>query len=181
MANALYTQYKETVVPKLQKDLELKSVMQVPKIEKVVINVGFGRHTKDKQYIEGVQKTLRKITGQNPLLNKAKKSISNFKIREGQEIGASVTLRGDKMYDFLYKMIHLTFPRVRDFRGLNPKSFDKQGNYTIGFKESFAFPEMGTDAQDLIHGIEVTITTTAQSPEHGHALLSELGFPFRKK
>jgi len=181
MESALYTQYKSHVVSKLKEQFGFDNVMQVPALEKVTLNVGFGRKTKDKQYIDGVLKTLEKISGQKPILNKAKKSISNFKIREGQEIGASVTLRGSQMYDFLYKMIHLTFPRVRDFRGLNPKSFDKKGNYTVGFKENLAFPEMGVDANDLIHGIEVTVTTTAQNQAEGLALLTELGFPFRKK
>lgn len=181
MESALYTQYKQAVVPKLKEQFGFTNVMQVPGVEKVVINVGFGRHNKDKQYIDGVLRTLEKISGQKPLLNKAKKSISNFKIREGMDIGASVTLRGAKMYDFLYKMIHLTFPRVRDFRGLNPKSFDSKGNFTVGFKENLAFPEMGVDANDLIHGIEVTVTTTADNQEQGLALLTELGFPFRKK
>ena len=181
MSTALQTQYKDTVVPKLKEQFGYKNVMQVPAIEKVVINVGFGRHTKDKQYIEGVEKTLQKITGQKPVLNKAKKSISNFKIREGQIIGASVKLRGQLMYDFLYKLIHLTLPRVRDFRGLNPKSFDGQGNFSIGFKENLAFPEMGVDAQDLIHGIEIVVSTTANTAEEGLALLTEIGFPFKKK
>lgn len=180
MESALYTQYKESVVPKLKEQFGFTNVMQVPALEKVNLNVGFGRKTKDKQYIDGVVKTLEKISGQKPMLNKATKSISNFKIREGQEIGASVTLRGSQMYEFLYKMIHLTFPRVRDFRGLNPKSFDTKGNYTVGFKENLAFPEMGVDAQDLIHGMEVTVTTTANTAEEGRALLTELGFPFRK-
>lgn len=180
MKSALYTQYKEVAVKNLKEKRGYKNIMQVPKISKVVLNVGFGRHTKEKSYSEGVVKTLEKITGQKAVLNKAKKSISNFKIRQGQEIGASVTLRGDQMYEFLYKLIHLTLPRVRDFRGLNPKSFDKKGNYTLGFKENLAFPEMGVEASELIHGVELTVATTANNPEEGLALLTEVGFPFKQ-
>jgi len=179
MKSALQTQYTEKIVPKLQEQLGLKNIMEVPRVKKVVLNVGFGRHSKDKTHMESVVKTLEKITGQKPVLNKAKKSISNFKIREGTEIGASVTLRGHAMYNFLYKLIHLTLPRVRDFRGLNPKSFDTQGNYTLGFKENLAFPEMGVDSGELIHGIELTIATSAETAEQGLALLTELGFPFK--
>lgn len=180
MKSALYKQYKDVAVKHLKEQRGYKNIMQVPKISKVVLNVGFGRHTKEKSYMEGVVKTLEKITGQKPVLNKAKKSISNFKIRQGQEIGASVTLRGDQMYEFLYKLINLTLPRVRDFRGLNPKSFDAKGNYTLGFKENLAFPEMGVESSELIHGVELTVATTANTPEEGLALLKEIGFPFKQ-
>lgn len=181
MASKLSTQYKENVVPALREKFSYKSVMEVPRIEKVVVNVGYGRHVKDAKYIENVEDVLRAVTGQKPVHNKAKKSISNFKIREGMNIGASVTLRGDKMHDFLYKLIHLAFPRVRDFQGLNPKSFDKQGNYTIGIKEQIAFPEVTSDKGDVTHGLEVTLATTAKTKEEGLALLKELGFPFKDK
>ncbi len=180
MKSALYTQYKTVTVAKLKEKRGYKNIMQVPRVSKVVLNVGFGRHSKEKPYMESVVRTLEKITGQKPVLNKAKKSISNFKIRQGTEIGASVTLRGASMYDFLYKLIHLTLPRVRDFRGLNPKSFDAKGNYTLGFKENLAFPEMGVESGELIHGVEITINTTAKNPEEGLALLSEIGFPFKQ-
>lgn len=173
--------YKERVVPNLKAAFGLKNVMQVPKIEKVVINVGYGRQVKDKAYIDNVESTLGAITGQKPVHNKAKKSISNFKIREGMPIGASVTLRGNHMYDFLDKLVSVTFPRVRDFRGISPKIFDRQGNCTIGFKENIAFPEIKADAIEKIHGLEVVIHTTAKSKEHGLALLKELGFPFQEK
>ena len=181
MANALYTKYTEEVVPALKEELGLKNVMEVPRIEKVVINVGYGRHLKDKAYIENVEKTLTAITGQKPVHNKAKKSISNFKIREGMPVGVSVTLRGQNMYNFLYKVVSIALPRVRDFRGISPKSFDKQGNYSIGFKESIAFPEINVEGLDKIHGLEVVIKTSAKSKEQGLALLSKLGFPFKKK
>ncbi len=177
----LYTKYKSTVAPALKDAFGYKNVMQVPRVEKVVVNVGYGRHTKDKQYIEQIEKTLTRITGQKPVHNKSRKAISNFKIREGQNIGISVTLRGRSMYEFLNKLINVTFPRVRDFRGINPKSFDPQGNYAIGFKEHIAFPEIGGEAVDNLHGLEVTVTTTASNKQEGLALLKGLGFPFRDK
>ncbi|OIO18844.1 MAG: 50S ribosomal protein L5 [Candidatus Magasanikbacteria bacterium CG_4_9_14_0_2_um_filter_41_10] len=177
----LYTQYKTTVVPALKVQFGYKNVMEVPRIEKVVLNVGYGRHVKDKQYIEQIEKTLTQITGQKPVHNKSRKAISNFKIREGMNIGVSVTLRGRGMYEFLNKLIHVTFPRVRDFRGINPKSFDPQGNYAIGFKENIAFPEIGGDAIERMHGLEVIVTTTASNRAEGFALLKGLGFPFRDK
>lgn len=180
MATPLSTLYKNTVVPALKEQFGYKSVMQAPKIEKVTINVGYGRHHKDKAFIENVEHTLKLITGQQPMRNLAKKSISNFKIREGVDIGASVTLRGDAMDQFLFKLIHLTLPRVRDFQGISPKSFDKQGNYTLGFRDTSAFPEITGAAADKTHGLEVVITTTATNKEEGFALLKGLGFPFKK-
>ncbi|PIR02980.1 MAG: 50S ribosomal protein L5 [Candidatus Magasanikbacteria bacterium CG11_big_fil_rev_8_21_14_0_20_43_7] len=176
----LYTQYKTTVVPALQKEFGFQNIMEVPRVTKVVLNVGYGRHVKDKPFIENVEKTLQTITGQKPVHNKSTKSISNFKIREGMNIGVSVTLRGKAMYDFLFKLIHITFPRVRDFRGITPKAFDTQGNYTIGFKENGAFPEMSTDSVENIHGLEVVIATSATNKKEGNALLTALGFPFKK-
>lgn len=182
MTARLQTTYTKTVVPALKEKLGLRNIMQVPKITKVVLNVGFGRHAKEEKYIESVERTLTNITGQKPMRNKSKKSISNFKIREGQIIGASVTLRGQRMYEFLDRLIMLTLPRVRDFRGLNPESFDARGNYTLGFKEHLAFPEItGAEMGDIIHGVEITVCSTATSKESGRALLTELGFPFRKK
>ncbi|MEK7643869.1 MAG: 50S ribosomal protein L5 [Patescibacteria group bacterium] len=181
MASRLQTFYRETVVPALQSELGYRNIMQVPKVAKVVLNVGFGRHAKEEKYIESVEKTLKAISGQKPMRNKSKKSISNFKIREGMVIGASVTLRGERMYDFLDRLITLTLPRVRDFRGLETKSFDKQGNYTFGFKEHLAFPEIaGVEATDIVHGIEITVSTSAASRDEGFALLKKLGFPFKK-
>lgn len=181
MASRLQTFYQETVAPALKSEGGYRNIMQVPKVVKVVLNVGFGRHAKEEKYIESVEKTLKAISGQKPMRNKSKKSISNFKIREGMVIGASVTLRGDRMYEFLDRLISLTLPRVRDFRGLEPKSFDKQGNYTFGFKEHLAFPEIaGVEAADIVHGIEITVSTSATSRDEGFALLKKLGFPFKK-
>lgn len=177
----LFTEYKTKVVPMLKQDFGYKNDMQVPVIKKVVLNVGYGRHVKDKLFIENVEKTLEKITGQKPVHNKSTKSISNFKIREGMNIGVSVTLRGKAMYEFLYKLINITFPRIRDFRGINQDSFDRQGNYSIGFKEHIAFPEMSSDAIDSIHGLEVVIATSAKSKKEGKELLCALGFPFKEK
>lgn len=176
----LYQKYKKEVVPALKKELGFKSVMQVPKITKVVINVGVGRFVKDAGYIENVEKTLLKITGQKPVRTKAKKAISNFKIRENQEIGVMVTLHGARMYQFLEKLINVSFARIRDFRGVTDKAFDRQGNYTLGLKENTAFPEIKTGEIDKMHGLEVVINTSAKSRETGRALLSHLGFPFIK-
>lgn len=181
MATVLHTYYRKTVAPALKTELGYRNVMQVPHVSKVVVNVGYGRHAKENTYIEKVDRTLRLITGQKPVHNKSTKSIANFKVREGMEIGASVTLHGDRMYDFLYKLIHLTLPRVRDFRGIDPKSFDAHGNYTLGFKEHLAFPEISGEGTDLIHGLEVTVATTAHNKQEGLALLQKLGFPFRAK
>ncbi|MFH1946989.1 MAG: 50S ribosomal protein L5 [Candidatus Magasanikbacteria bacterium] len=179
MESRLQKYYKEQVVSALKEQFGYKSIMQVPKLEKVVINVGYGRYIKDAGFIDNIEKTLRSITGQNPVHNKAKKSISNFKIREGMKIGVSVTLRGKKMYEFIDKLISITLPRVRDFRGISKKSFDKQGNYTLGFKEHIAFPEIKGDAVEKIHGLEMVICTTSKSREEGEALLEKLGFPFK--
>jgi len=181
MKSELYKIYKKKVVPALKKERGYSNIMQVPRVEKVTLNVGYGRNAKDNALIERIEHTLSLITGQKPVRTKAKKSISNFKIREGVEIGACVTLRGEKMYDFLYKLVNLTFPRVRDFRGLNPKSFDGNGNYTIGLKENLAFPEITGDAANMAHGLEIVVTTNAKNDEDGLALLEKLGFPFKKK
>jgi large subunit ribosomal protein L5 len=181
MSATLATDYTTRIVPLLKEQLGLSSVAEVPRIDKVTLNVGYGRHTKDKQHIERVEKTLAAISGQQPVHNKAKKSISNFKIREGVAIGASVTLRGTAMYEFLYRLINITLPRVRDFRGLNPKSFDAQGNYSIGFKEHVAFPEVQAESADSVHGLEVVIATTATNSAQGFALLEAIGFQFKKK
>lgn len=181
MKSKLYKKYKTEVMPALQKDLGYKNIMQVPRIKKVVVNVGYGRNVRDNVYVEQVENTLKVITGQKPVHNKAKKSISNFKIRQGMNIGVSVTLRGARMYDFLDRLVSIVFPRVRDFRGLSSKCFDQQGNCTIGFKEHSAFPEIKGVSADKIHGLEVTINTTAKSREEGLALLMKLGFPFKKE
>lgn len=172
--------YKKEIVPAIQKELGLKNVMQVPKITKVVINAGIGRFVKEANFIDNVEKTLTKITGQKPVRTKAKKAISNFKIRQGQEIGVVVTLRGPRMYHFLEKLLRVTFPRVRDFHGISDKAFDRQGNFTIGFKENIAFPEVKLEEIEKIHGLQVVINTTAKDKVAGRALLTHLGFPFTK-
>lgn len=178
---SLYATYKKTVVPALQKELGLKNVMQVPRVTKVVLNAGIGRFIKESNFIENVEKTLTKITGQKPVRTKAKKAISNFKIREGQEIGVMVTIRGPRMYDFLEKLTKVTFPRVRDFHGISDKAFDRQGNYTIGFKENIAFPEVKMEEIEKIHGLQIIINTNAKDKTQGKALLTHLGFPFTNK
>jgi large subunit ribosomal protein L5 len=180
MQNNLYAKYKKTVVPALMKEFGYKNVMQAPKVNKVVINAGIGRFIKEPHYIENVESTLSKISGQKPMRTKAKKSISNFKIREGMEIGVAVTLRGKRMYNFLEKLVSITLPRVRDFRGLSDKSFDRNGNYVIGFKENLSFPEIKSEEIDKMHGLEVIINTSAGNKEEGKALLAGLGFPFVK-
>ncbi len=181
MTPVLLKKYREEVVPHLMQEFGLKNKMQAPRILKVVVNVGYGRQAKEQPFIENVENTLSLITGQKPVHHKSKKSISNFKVREGMNIGVSVTMRGPRMYEFLYRFIHLTLPRVRDFRGLNPKSFDVNGNYTLGFKENNAFPEIRSTAVDKIHGLEVTVVTNASKKEEGLALLKGIGFPFKEK
>jgi len=172
--------YKKKIVPEMKNKFGYKNNLAVPKLDKVVVNVGLGRFSKDKTYIDNVVDSLSRITGQRPVLTKAKKSISAFKVREGNIVGAMVTLRGKRMYDFVEKLIHVSFPRVRDFRGLNRKSVDKQGNLSVGFREHLAFPEIKADEVDKIHGLEVCITTTAQEREEGLELLKLMGFPFKK-
>ena len=180
MENNLYKSYKEQIIPKLMEELGLSNIMQVPKVAKISINVGVGKHLKETNYIENVEKTLRNITGQKPVRTKAKKAISNFKIRAGMDIGVMVTLRGKRMYDFLEKLLSITMPRMRDFRGISDKSFDKDGNYTWGIKEHLAFPEIKADEVDKIHGMEITVCTTAKDADTSRKLLTYLGFPFKK-
>lgn len=172
--------YKEKIIPALQKELKLQNVNAVPKITKVVVNIGTGRAIKDPKLREVMAETLQRITGQKPSVREAKKSIAAFKIREGLEVGLSVTLHGRRMYDFLEKLIHVTLPRVRDFRGLKLKSIDKQGNLTIGFKEHMAFPEIKLDEVEKVHGLEVALTTTAKDAKEAQKLFELIGLPFRK-
>ncbi len=172
--------YVKTVAPQLKKDLNLKNLNSVPKVEKVVINVGASKALSDSSYHDIMQSVLSRITGQKPIPTKSKKSIANFKIRDGLIIGYKVTMRGQRMYDFLEKLIHVTLPRVRDFQGVSPKSFDGKGNYCIGFREYSAFPEIKADEIEKVHGLEVAITTTAKNNEQGFALLKQLGFPFKE-
>ncbi|RMD58937.1 50S ribosomal protein L5 [Candidatus Parcubacteria bacterium] len=172
--------YQKEIIPVLKERFGYKNNLAVPKIEKVVVNVGFGRHHKDKDYINKVVDNLAKITGQRPVLTKARKAISSFKIRQGMIIGAKVTLRKERMYDFLEKLVNIAFPRVRDFRGISLDSVDGQGNLAVGFKEHLAFPEIKADDVENVHGLEVCITTTAKSREEGQELFKLFGFPFKK-
>jgi large subunit ribosomal protein L5 len=176
----LKERYKKEIVPQLQKEFGFGNIFLVPKLDKVMLNVGFGKHAKDKDFIDGVEKTLLKISGQKPVFTKAKKSISAFKLREGMVIGAMVTLRDKRMYDFVEKLVNITFPRVRDFRGLSDAAIDRTGNLSIGFKENSAFPELKQEDIDNLHGLEVVISTTAKNREQGLALFNALGIPFKK-
>jgi len=175
----LYETYKKEIVPKLMEEFKYANIFQVPKVSKITINVGAGKFAKEGQFLEIAEETLKKISGQAPIKTKAKKSISSFKIRAGMVIGLKVTLRQRRMYDFLEKLINITLPRTRDFRGLSAKAIDAAGNFNIGFKEHLAFSEVSADDIDKIHGLEVNITTTAKSKEEGVALLKLLGIPFK--
>jgi large subunit ribosomal protein L5 len=172
--------YQKNVVPQLMKDGGYTNVNAVPKIVKVVVHVGFGKISNEPKIKEIIEANLKRITGQKPVLTAAKKSISNFKVREGQIVGAKVTLRGARMYDFLTKLIHITLPRVRDFRGLPAKSLDHQGNLTIGFKEHIAFPEIRSDEVERLHGLEITIVSNAKKREMAEKLFKLASFPFSK-
>ncbi|MDA3839829.1 MAG: 50S ribosomal protein L5 [Patescibacteria group bacterium] len=172
--------YTKEVLPKLIEKFQYKNKIQAPRIQKIVINVGFGRHSKDKDYVKNVQETLLRISGQRPVLTKAKMSVASFKVREGMIIGAKVTLRSSKMYDFLEKLVYVTFPRVRDFRGISDKGIDRTGNITIGFKDNSAFPEVKADDLEKLHGLEICISTTAKTKEEGVELFHLMGFPFKK-
>lgn len=180
MESNLYKFYKKEVVPEMLKEFGYRSVLQVPKIKQVVINVGVGKHLKESGYIEKVEKNLAKISGQKPVRTKAKKAISNFKIREGMDIGVMVTMRGPKMYAFIEKLLAVTLPRTRDFRGISNKSFDNFGNYSFGLKENVAFPEIQSGDQENNHCLQIVVTTTAKSKKEGKALLEKIGFPFVK-
>jgi len=178
---SLKTRYRETIRPKLLKDLGLKNVHQVPKVQKVTLNRGLGEAASNSKALEASLAEMATISGQKALVTRAKKAIATFKIRQGMPIGCAVTLRGDRMYAFLERFINLALPRIRDFRGVSPKSFDGRGNYTIGVKEQLIFPEITFDKVDSVRGMDITIVTSASSDEQGKALLSEMGMPFRKK
>jgi large subunit ribosomal protein L5 len=167
-------------VPELQSALSLTHTLAVPRLLKVTVSVGVGKNMRDEKEIALVENTILRITGQKPVRTKARKSIAGFKLREGQIVGVMVTLRGKRMEDFVEKLVHVTFPRVRDFRGLDTKNVDRNGNATIGFREHIAFPEVSPDEVDRLHGLAVTVTTTATTKEAGLALLRALGFPFKK-
>ena len=178
--NRLREKYENEVVKQLIEQFGYENVMQVPKLEKIVINVGLGKAKDNQNLLNSVKNELALITGQVPVEAKAKKSVANFKLREGQAIGAKVTLRRDKMYDFLDKLISISLPRVRDFRGINPNSFDGRGNYSLGIKEQLIFPEIKYDDVDFLHGMDITIVTTAQTDEEAKAFLQLMGMPFTK-
>jgi large subunit ribosomal protein L5 len=171
--------YRETVVPQLMEKFSYKSVMEVPKITKVTINMGVGEAIGDKKSLENATADLAKITGQKAVVNNARKSVAAFKLRDGMPIGCKVTLRRQQMYEFLDRLINISIPRVRDFRGMSPKSFDGRGNYNMGVKEQIIFPEIDYDQVDALRGMDIAITTTAKSDEEGRALLAAFSFPFK--
>ena len=176
---SLKKRYRETIQPKLLKDLSLSNIHQVPKVKKVTINRGLGEVAQNAKSLEASLTEMATITGQKALVTRAKKAIAGFKIRQGMPIGCAVTLRGERMYAFLERLINLALPRIRDFRGVSPKSFDGRGNYTLGVREQIIFPEISFDKIDAIRGMDITIVTSARTDEEGLALLREMGMPFR--
>ena len=176
----LKTKYREEIAGKLRDEFKYENVMQVPGLVKIVVNMGVGDAARDSKLIEGAIRDLTTITGQKPAVTKARKSIAQFKLREGQPIGAHVTLRGDRMWEFLDRTLSLALPRIRDFRGLSPKQFDGRGNYTFGLTEQVMFHEIDQDKIDRVRGMDITVVTTATNDEEGRALLRHLGFPFKK-
>jgi len=179
--NRLREKYKKEIVPALRKAFQYKNVMQVPRVEKVVVNIGLGEAMDNAKALEAAVSDLTQITGQKPIMTKARKSIANFKLREGRIIGTKVTLRGERMWSFLDRLLNIALPRVRDFRGVSPDAFDGRGNYTLGLREQLIFPEIEYDKIDKLRGMEVTIVTTAGSDDHARLLLQLLGMPFRKE
>ena len=180
MAN-LKDRFNKELRPVLQKELDIKNIMAVPKLKKVVINMGVGEAANDKKHLESALQNLTEISGQMPITTKARQSVASFKIREGWPLGCKVTLRGSKMYDFIERLIMIAIPRERDFRGLNPKSFDGQGNYSFGIKEQIIFPEINYDNIDNIRGMDICINTTANTKDDALALLKVLDFPFKQR
>ena len=178
-APRLKARYKSDVVAALSSQFGFKNRMQIPTLTKVIVNMGVGEAAKDSKLIEGAVRDLATITGQKPIVTKARKPIANFKLREGQPIGAHVTLRGDRMWEFMDRLLSISLPRIRDFRGLSPKQFDGSGNYTFGLTEQVVFPEIQQDKLDRVRGMDITIVTSAKNDDEGRALLRALGFPFR--
>ena len=176
----LHDYYKSSVVAELTKQFGYTSVMQVPRIEKITLNMGVGEAINDKKLLENAASDMATISGQKPLITKARKSVAGFKIREGYPVGCKVTLRGERMWDFLERLINIALPRVRDFRGVSAKSFDGRGNYSMGVREQIIFPEIDFDKVDRVRGLDITITTSAGTDEEGRALLAAFNFPFRK-
>jgi large subunit ribosomal protein L5 len=179
-APRLKLRYREEIAGKLRDEFKYGNVMQVPGLTKIVVNMGVGEAARDSKLIEGAVRDLATITGQKPVVTRARKSIAQFKLREGQPIGAHTTLRGDRMWEFLDRLLSLALPRIRDFRGLSPKQFDGQGNYTFGLTEQLMFHEIDPDAIDRVRGMDITVVTTAKTDEEGRALLRHLGFPFKE-
>ena len=177
----LKTRYREEILPALKSEFDIPNVMQVPGLTKIVVNMGVGEAARDSKLIEGAVKDLTAITGQKPLVTKARKSIAQFKLREGMPIGAHTTLRGDRMWEFLDRLLSLALPRIRDFRGLNPNQFDGRGNYTFGLSEQSVFHEIDVDSIDRPRGMDITVVTTATNDDEGRALLRALGFPFKEQ
>lgn len=179
MATQLKTQYQETIVPQLMEQFQYNNIHQVPKLVKVTVNRGLGEAAQNAKALESSLNEVAVITGQKPVVTRAKKAIAGFKIRQGMPVGLMVTLRGDRMYSFVERLINLALPRIRDFRGISPKSFDGRGNYTLGVKEQLIFPEVEYDSIDQIRGMDISIITTANTDEEGRALLKAMGMPFR--
>lgn len=180
MTDRLKERYRDEIVPAMMEKFQYKNVMQVPRLHKVVVNMGVGEAKDNPKALENAVEELALITGQKPIITKAKKSIANFKLREGMSIGCKVTLRGEKMHAFLDKLISISLPRVRDFRGVSPSAFDGRGNYTIGVKEQLIFPEIHYDMIDTIRGMDIVIVTSAQTDEEAKELLAQMGMPFRR-
>ncbi len=176
----LHDYYKDKVVKQMMSNFNYHSVMQVPRIEKITLNMGIGEAVADKKLLDNASVDLTAISGQKPIITKARKSVAGFKIRQGNPIGCKVTLRGNRMWEFLERLIAIAIPRIRDFRGLSTKSFDGHGNYSMGVREQIIFPEIDYDKLDRVRGMDISITTTAKSDDEGHALLSAFNFPFRK-
>lgn len=176
----LKTRYREEILPALRSEFDIANVMQVPGLTKIVVNMGVGEAARDSKLIEGAVRDLTAITGQKPTVTRARKSIAQFKLREGMPIGAHVTLRGDRMWEFLDRLLTLALPRIRDFRGLSPKQFDGRGNYTFGLTEQVMFHEIDQDKIDRSRGMDITVVTTATTDDQGRALLKQLGFPFKE-
>ena len=176
----LQEQYKNELAGEIQKKLGLENNQEVPKITKITLNMGVGEAIADKKVLEKARDDMEKISGQKPVICRARKSVAAFKIRDGMPIGCKVTLRRERMYEFLDRLVNIAIPRIRDFRGLNPKSFDRSGNYSMGVSEQIIFPEINYDEIDAIRGMDITITTTARNPEEGRALLEAFNFPFKK-
>lgn len=179
--NKMKEKYKQEIIPALIKTFEFENIMEVPQITKVVVNIGMGSELENSKAIEAAVSDLGKITGQKPIITKARKSIAAFKLREGRIIGTKVTLRGERMWSFLDRLVNVALPRVRDFRGVSPDAFDGRGNYTLGLKDQLVFPEIEYDKIDKLRGMEITIVTTAKSDDHGRTLLQLFGMPFRKE